>query len=46
MSHGVICGVLTVNLYFKVFEGNKPTNSIVFRKLSPYILGALVGKCG
>ncbi|XP_048887338.1 glucose-6-phosphate isomerase-like [Brienomyrus brachyistius] len=26
----------------KVFQGNKPTNSIVFRKLSPYILGALV----
>ncbi|KAJ8407830.1 hypothetical protein AAFF_G00268740 [Aldrovandia affinis] len=26
----------------KVFEGNKPTNSIVFKKLSPFTLGALV----
>nr|BAF91560.1 phosphoglucose isomerase-1 [Anguilla anguilla] len=26
----------------KVFEGNKPTNSIVFKKLTPFILGALV----
>ncbi|KAG9341941.1 hypothetical protein JZ751_018258 [Albula glossodonta] len=26
----------------KVFQGNKPTNSIVFRKLSPFTLGALV----
>uniref|UniRef100_A0A4W5NDT9 Glucose-6-phosphate isomerase n=1 Tax=Hucho hucho TaxID=62062 RepID=A0A4W5NDT9_9TELE len=26
----------------KVFQGNKPSNSIVFKKLSPFILGALV----
>ncbi|KAG9474917.1 glucose-6-phosphate isomerase [Eleutherodactylus coqui] len=26
----------------KVFEGNRPTNSIVFSKLSPFILGALI----
>ncbi|XP_075884824.1 glucose-6-phosphate isomerase a [Nelusetta ayraudi] len=26
----------------KVFEGNKPSNSIVFKKLSPYVLGALI----
>lgn len=26
----------------KVFEGNRPTNSIVFGKLSPFILGALI----
>uniref|UniRef100_A0A8D0CHV8 Glucose-6-phosphate isomerase n=1 Tax=Scleropages formosus TaxID=113540 RepID=A0A8D0CHV8_SCLFO len=26
----------------KVFQGNKPTNSIVFRKLTPYILGILI----
>ncbi|XP_073515880.1 glucose-6-phosphate isomerase [Phyllobates terribilis] len=26
----------------KVFEGNRPTNSIVFNKLSPFILGALI----
>ncbi|KAL4642217.1 glucose-6-phosphate isomerase-like [Arapaima gigas] len=29
-------------LLHKVFQGNKPTNSIVFRKLTPYILGALI----
>ncbi|XP_052400082.1 glucose-6-phosphate isomerase [Carassius gibelio] len=26
----------------KVFEGNKPSNSIIFKKLSPFMLGALV----
>ncbi|KAM4018471.1 LOW QUALITY PROTEIN: glucose-6-phosphate isomerase [Anomaloglossus baeobatrachus] len=26
----------------KVFEGNRPTNSIVFSNLSPFILGALI----
>nr|BAF91562.1 phosphoglucose isomerase [Lepisosteus osseus] len=26
----------------KVFEGNKPTNSIVFKKLTPFMLGALI----
>ncbi|XP_075694587.1 glucose-6-phosphate isomerase [Rhinoderma darwinii] len=26
----------------KVFEGNRPTNSMVFSKLSPFILGALI----
>uniref|UniRef100_A0A8C6PL97 Glucose-6-phosphate isomerase n=1 Tax=Nothobranchius furzeri TaxID=105023 RepID=A0A8C6PL97_NOTFU len=26
----------------KVFEGNKPSNSVVFRKLTPFILGALI----
>ncbi|KAK5914936.1 hypothetical protein CesoFtcFv8_000575 [Champsocephalus esox] len=26
----------------KVFQGNRPTNSIVFKKLSPYTLGALI----
>ncbi|KAM8892822.1 glucose-6-phosphate isomerase a [Spinachia spinachia] len=26
----------------KVFEGNKPSNSIVFKKLSPFVLGALL----
>jgi glucose-6-phosphate isomerase len=26
----------------KVFEGNHPTNSILFRKLTPHVLGALV----
>ncbi|KAL2088845.1 hypothetical protein ACEWY4_015744 [Coilia grayii] len=26
----------------KVFQGNKPTNSIMFKKLSPFTLGALI----
>uniref|UniRef100_A0A671RDK4 Glucose-6-phosphate isomerase n=1 Tax=Sinocyclocheilus anshuiensis TaxID=1608454 RepID=A0A671RDK4_9TELE len=26
----------------KVFQGNKPTNSIIFKKLSPYTLGVLI----
>lgn len=29
----------------KVFQGNKPSNSIIFKKLSPFMLGALIGKC-
>ena len=27
---------------FKSFEGNKPTNSILFKKLDPYTLGSLI----
>ncbi len=27
---------------FKVFEGNRPTNSILFKKLTPKVLGSLV----
>ena len=26
----------------KVFEGNRPTNSILFKKLTPHVLGSLV----
>ncbi|XP_020797013.1 glucose-6-phosphate isomerase [Boleophthalmus pectinirostris] len=26
----------------KVFQGNRPTNSIIFKKLTPYTLGALI----
>lgn len=29
----------------KVFQGNKPSNSIIFKKLTPFMLGVLVGKC-
>ena len=29
-------------LPFKVFEGNKPTNSILFKKLDPFTLGQLI----
>lgn len=28
----------------KIFEGNRPTNSIVVKKLTPFVLGALIGK--
>ena len=27
---------------FKIFEGNRPTNSILFRKLTPRTLGSLI----
>lgn len=27
----------------KVFEGNRPTNSIVVKKITPFTLGALIG---
>jgi glucose-6-phosphate isomerase len=27
---------------FKVFEGNRPTNSIIFKKLDPHTLGSLI----
>lgn len=30
-------------LQHKVFEGNRPTNSIVVKKVSPFTLGALIG---
>jgi glucose-6-phosphate isomerase len=28
--------------HFKIFEGNKPTNSILFKKLTPEVLGGLI----
>lgn len=28
----------------KVFTGNRPTNSIVVKKLTPFVLGSLIGK--
>lgn len=28
----------------QVFQGNRPTNSIIFKKLSPFTLGALIGE--
>ncbi|KAM6937351.1 glucose-6-phosphate isomerase a [Xenentodon cancila] len=39
---GMTGEVLEKLLPHKVFEGNKPSNSIVFKKLTPFILGALV----
>lgn len=29
-------------IYFQVFEGNRPTNSIVLPKVTPFTLGALI----
>ena len=29
-------------LPYKIFKGNKPTNSILFKKLTPYTLGSLI----
>ncbi|XP_034507881.1 glucose-6-phosphate isomerase-like, partial [Ailuropoda melanoleuca] len=38
-----LCGdALEKILPHKVFEGNRPTNSLVFTKLSPFMLGALI----
>lgn len=31
-------------ILFQVFEGNKPTNSIVIQKMTPFNLGMLIGK--
>ncbi|XP_077967209.1 glucose-6-phosphate isomerase-like isoform X2 [Styela clava] len=42
MKAGTSSDALGQILPFKVFEGNKPTNSILFKKLTPYTLGALI----
>jgi glucose-6-phosphate isomerase len=34
--------VLQIQLAHKQFRGNKPTNSIMYHKLTPFTLGALV----
>nr|KAF6318487.1 glucose-6-phosphate isomerase [Pipistrellus kuhlii] len=39
---GKSTGDLEKLLPHKVFEGNRPTNSIMFTKLTPFILGALI----
>lgn len=35
---------LAALLPHKVFTGNRPTNSIVVKKLTPFVLGSLIGK--
>lgn len=35
-------GTIKKVLAHKVFEGNRPTNSIVFQKLTPFVLGMLI----
>lgn len=29
----------------KVFSGNRPTTSIIVKKVTPFTLGVLIGKC-
>lgn len=40
---GVTGDKLTQLLPHKVFEGNCPTNSIVVKKVTPFVLGSLIG---
>ena len=35
---------LTRILPHKVFQGNRPTNTLVVKKVSPFVLGALIGE--
>lgn len=37
-------GKSKIPCFLQVFQGNRPTNSIVFKKLTPYTLGALTGE--
>lgn len=39
---GLDAGQVSALLPFKVFSGNKPTNSILFKKLTPRVLGQLI----
>ncbi|XP_010894893.1 glucose-6-phosphate isomerase b [Esox lucius] len=41
-ASGLSGDALETILPHKVFQGNKPTNSIVFKKLNPFTLGALI----
>lgn len=41
-AKGMSSGEIAKLLPFKVFEGNKPTNSILLEKIDPFSLGALV----
>ncbi|KAE8608892.1 hypothetical protein XENTR_v10011652 [Xenopus tropicalis] len=41
-ASGLTGDALEKLLPHKVFEGNRPTNSIVFTKLNPFIMGALI----
>ncbi len=36
-------GVQSVLIPYKVFEGNKPSNSILIKKVTPFTLGVLIG---
>ncbi|XP_029001208.1 glucose-6-phosphate isomerase b [Betta splendens] len=41
-ASGLSGDALETILPHKVFQGNRPTNSIIFKKLTPYTLGALI----
>jgi len=41
-KQGILGGQATFLLPFKIFEGNKPTNTILINKLTPKSLGALI----
>ena len=42
LSKGKSLSEVEILVPFKVFEGNRPTNSILFKKLTPKTLGALI----
>lgn len=44
LKSGLSAEQVDLLLPHKLFEGNRPTNSIVVKKLTPFILGALIGK--
>lgn len=44
MKSGLSGDKLTQLLPHKVFTGNRPTNSIVVKKVTPFILGSLIGE--
>jgi len=41
---GLSAQQINLLLPHKIFEGNRPTNSIVVQKVTPFALGALIGK--
>lgn len=43
MANGLSNDQIESLLPHKVFEGNRPTNSIIVTKITPFILGALIG---
>lgn len=45
VKSGVSGAQLDQLLPHKVFVGNRPTNSIIVKKVTPFILGYLIGMC-
>lgn len=44
LSSGLSSEQVNFILPHKIFEGNRPTNSILVKKITPFTLGALIGK--